>query len=327
MLNVADWPITINEVSALVKGGGRETPLAETWEALEPRPTAAHALPDADHVEITAIAAAQEQHEAEAPVMLPAIAESPAPTLVGEPAQAATVPTVASEDLSDEVIRAIWKSGESVPQLVARLVASGVDALAARARVRAIVNARPTMMAAELAARPASSMNAIPMPAMLIQAPPIPTEPGVSPNIPAMSTGLVMPEPVASLEELPAVLANTMNDTTMPAVAGGEIDDEGIWQLWQAGTKTDDISIAICGKRGGPKADAARDRMYSVVIPRIVADLDCDDLVDRIAAGEPATTDPRYPKLMKRLARSENAPVGNLERSLIKRLTNARQEV
>lgn len=325
--NVADWPITINEVPVLVKGGERGTPPAETWEALEPRPIAAHALPDADHVEITLIAAAPQQQRSAAPVVLPAIAESPASAPVAEPAQAATVPTVASEDLSDEVIRAIWKSGESVPQLVARLVASGVDVLAARARVRAIINARPTMMAAELAARPASSMNAIPMPAMLIQAPPIPTELGVSPNIPAMSMGLLMPEPVASLEELPAVLANTMNDTTMPAMAGGEIDDERIWQLWQAGTKTDDISIAICGKRGGPKADAARDRMYSVVIPRIVADLDCDDLVDRIAAGEPATTDPRYPKLMKRLARSENAPVGNLERSLIKRLTNARQEV
>lgn len=326
MLNVADWPITINEVPALTEGGERETPLAETWEALEPMPIATHALPDDVHAELAPVVAAEEQHEAAAPMMLPAIAESSAPAPVREPAQAATMSAVASEDLSDEVIRAIWKSGESVPQLVARLVASGVDALAARARVRAIVNARPTMMAAELAARPTSSMNAIPMPAMLIQAPPIPTEPGVSPNIPAMSTGLVMPEPVVSLEELPAVLANT-NDTTMPTVAGGEIDDEGIWQLWQAGTKTDDISIAICGKRGGPKADAARDRMYSVVIPRIVADLDCDDLVDRIAAGEPATTDPRYPKLMKRLARSENAPVGNLERSLIKRLTNARQEV
>lgn len=113
----------------------------------------------------------------------------------------------------------------------------------------------------------------------------------------------------------------------MLAVPSGEIDDAGIWQLWLAGTKTDDISIAICGKRGGPKADAARDRMYSVVIPRIVTALDCDDLVDRIAAGEPVTVDPRYGELMKRLARSENAPVGNLERSLIKRLLSARQEV
>lgn len=170
-------------------------------------------------------------------------------------------------------------------------------------------------------------MSAVTMPATLIQAPPIPVEPGLSSKLPAMNVTPLMSEPIAPVDQLPTAPADSMIGTTMPVMQGGEIDDAGIWQLWQAGTKTDDISIAICGKRGGPKADAARDRIYGVVIPRIVAALDCDDLVDRIVAGEPATTDPRYSELMKRLARSENAPVGNLERSLIKRLLSARQEV
>lgn len=277
--DVAEWRISLDEVPALAEGEERE------------------------------ILPADEEQDEGAASFVPLV----------EPIVVIATPTAASEDLSDEAIRAIWRSGESVPQLVARLIARGVDAPTARARVRAIVNARPATTASELAARPFPGMSAIPMPSTLIQAPSIPSEPGISSSIPAMSI-----PPLVSALMTPA---DTMNGTTMPAMLDGEIDDAGIWQLWQAGTKTDDISIAICGKRGGPKADAARDRMYSVVIPRIVTALDCDDLMDRIAAGEPVTADPRYSELMKRLARSGNAPVGNLERSLLKRLTNARQEV
>src|SRR6266545_2751837 len=313
--NPADWPITFAEVPALAdKGGERETPPAQRWELPEATPLAAHVLPDDVQAEIAPMAAAEEQREVDTPIVPPVIAEAPAAAPVVEPAVAVALPIAAPVDLSDDAIRAIWQGGESVPQLVARLVASGVDAPAARVRVRAIVNARPGMSAAT-------------KPAALIQAPPIPIEPGLSSKLPAMNVTSLMSEPGTPIDQLPTAPEDSMIGSAMPAMQHGEIDDEGIWQLWQAGTKTDDISIAICGKRGGPKADAARDRIYGVVIPRIVAALDCDDLVDRIVAGEPATTDPRYSELMKRLARSENAPVGNLERSLIKRLLSARQEV
>ena len=312
--NPADWPITFAELPALAGERDERAPLpAQRWELREVARIADHALADAVQAEIAPIVVAEEQRKADTPVVPLGIFESPVAPVV-EPAVAVAMHTAAPVDLSDDAIRAIWQGGESVPQLVARLVASGVDAPAARARVRAIVNARP-------------SMSAVTMPATLIQTPPIPVALGLSPQLPAMNVTPLLSEPVASVDQHSTAPADSMIGSAMPAMQGGEIDDAGIWQLWQAGTKTDDISIAICGKRGGPKADAARDRIYSVVIPRIVAALDCDDLVDRIVAGEPATTDPRYSELMKRLARSENAPVGNLERSLIKRLLSARQEV
>ena len=67
--------------------------------------------------------------------------------------------------------------------------------------------------------------------------------------------------------------------------------------------------------------------MYRVVIPQIIAELSCGDLADRLVAGEAAAGDPRYPTLMQRIARSENAPSGNLEQALVKRLIAVRLEL
>jgi len=112
-----------------------------------------------------------------------------------------------------------------------------------------------------------------------------------------------------------------------PIAAAPELDDAAIWQRWQAQEKTEDMIYALCGRRGGPKADAARDRLYTVIVPRIVAELGADELVDRLAAGVDVTADPRYTVLMQRLARSETPPAGSLEQSLRRRLIAVRQEV
>ncbi len=66
------------------------------------------------------------------------------------------------------------------------------------------------------------------------------------------------------------------------AASSGDPDDQATRRRWQAGEKTDDMVYALCGRRGGPKAEAARDRIYAVVVPRIVAELDADALVARI---------------------------------------------
>jgi len=198
--------------------------------------------------------------------------------------QAPAAASTAAEALDDAAIRAAWEAGASIPSLIARLTATGVDAATARARVRQAVSVRSGEPAA-----PA------------IVAPPI------------ASRLVVEPAP--------------MNGIETAFTAASELGDEAIWQRWQAGEKTDDLIQALCGRRGGPKADAARDRVYLVVIPRIVAELNADDLVDRLAAGQEIADDPRYPVLMQRLARSETPPAGMLERSLRKRLIAARQEV
>ncbi len=106
-----------------------------------------------------------------------------------------------------------------------------------------------------------------------------------------------------------------------------ELDDRAIWQRWMANEKMDDLVLVLCGRRRGTKADAARDRIYAVVVPRIVAELDASDLVEQLLASDDIPDDPRYELLMKRLARSETLPIGALEQSLRKRLIAARQEV
>ena len=209
------------------------------------------------------------------------------PTQVVElPASVTVLPPELStpvDNLSDDALRTAWQTGESVPQLVGQLVASGMTAVAARARIRALLAARPTLEAPP-------------------QLAPLPVVPVVAPII---------------------VTALTVNATR----DGVTHTDETIWQRWAQGDTMEDLTLALCGKRGGPKADATRDRIYAVVVPRIVAELHVDDLLDRLAAGESATDDPRYAALLKRIARSALLPAGNLERSYVKRLISSRQVV
>jgi hypothetical protein len=228
-------------------------------------------------------------HGTAAPAVAPFM---PAVTPFMQPQAPAAVSTLA-EALDDAAIRAAWEAGASIPSLVARLTAAGVDAATARARVRQAVSVRSGEPAAPALAAP--------------------------PIAPAAALPPIAPPPV--VEPAP------MNGIETAFTAAGELGDEAIWQRWQAGEKTDDLIQALCGRRGGPKADAARDRVYLVVILRIVAELNADDLVDRLAAGQEIADDPRYPVLMQRLARSETPPAGMLERSLRRRLIAARQEV
>jgi len=287
--DLSGWPVLLDDVA---EGREHGTPLATNgWEALDNAPLASaeEVRPDAEHAGLPALPVAAEPPNNAIPAAdhgIPASAVAPfmpAVTPVMQP-QAPAAASTAAEALNDAAIRATWEAGASIPSLVARLTATGVDAATARARVRQAVSVRSGEPAA-----PA------------IVAPPI------------ASRLVVEPAP--------------MNGIETAFTAASELGDEAIWQRWQAGEKTDDLIQALCGRRGGPKADAARDRVYLVVIPRIVAELNADDLVDRLAAGQEISGDPRYPVLMQRLARSETPPAGMLERSLRKRLIAARQEV
>jgi hypothetical protein len=142
---------------------------------------------------------------------------------------------------------------------------------------------------------------------------------------PAASSAPSLPPPTSALRltGMSGILAASMPS----AAAAPDRDDAAIWQRWQAQEKTEDMIYALCGRRGGPKADAARDRLYAVIVPRIVAELGADELVERLAAGELVANDPRYTLLMQRLARSETPPAGSLEQSLRRRLIAVRQEV
>ena len=104
------------------------------------------------------------------------------------------------------------------------------------------------------------------------------------------------------------------------------IDDELIWRRWQANEPTDALVQSLCGRRGGPRADAARDRIYAVVIPRVVAQLGAGDLVAAMVAGQSLSHDPRFQQLLQRLARSAQPPMGMLDQSLRKRLVAMYQQ-
>jgi hypothetical protein len=308
------WPVRLDDEL----GGEHEIPSADVggWEVLD-EPTAASsadARPDADHVALELISTPAEvaaaplpvdtapaagfpnpivaYAAAEMPIMVPTTAwTAPAQPAMSGPIAPPAMPATAVMD--DAAIRAAWQGGESVPDLIARLVAAGESAATARARVRQAISTRP--------AAPSVPIMASIMPAILPPPPP----------------------PVLHLADMNGILAPSM----LPDAGSGDLDNEGIWRRWQAGEKTDDMVYALCGRRGGPKADTARDRIYAVVVPRIVAELGADDLVDRICAGADVTGDPRYAVLMQRLARSEMPPAGSLEQSLRRRLIAARQEV
>lgn len=117
-----------------------------------------------------------------------------------------------------------------------------------------------------------------------------------------------------------------MNATSAPIVPNAPVGDELIWRRWLANEPTDALVLSLCGRRGGPRADAARDQIYAIVIPRVVAQLGAGDLVAALAQGQPITHDPRYQQLLQRLARSAQPPMGMLEQSLCRRLVAAYQE-
>jgi len=253
-----------------------------------------------------------------------ALADAPALCELGrdEGAPSAVAPrsVTAGDALSDDAIRVAWQGGESVPQLVTRLIASGLDLPAARTRVRSIVTVRSATMAADRAGAPAPGISGVTMPFMNVLPPLVPTEVATSLSRPAVSVTALVPASVASVELHPTPSPAAMNGNPMPPMADGALDDAAIWQRWLANEKTEELVFALSGRRGGPRADAARDRIYGVVVPHIVAALDCYDLVARLAAGAAVADDPRYGELLRQIARSAEPPSGNLERACRTRL-------
>lgn len=193
--------------------------------------------------------------------------------------------------LSDEALRMAWRAGTPITALTDQLVAAGLDLPAARARVRAVLAQRPP--AQPIPVLEDHSLNAI-----------------EAPNI------------LNSQHKA----ERSMNATSAPIVPNAPVGDELIWRRWLANEPTDALVLSLCGRRGGPRADAARDQIYAIVIPRVVAQLGAGDLVAALAQGQPITHDPRYQQLLQRLARSAQPPMGMLEQSLCRRLVAAYQE-
>lgn len=220
--------------------------------------------------------------------------------------------------LDDDALRAAWQTGATLPQLVARLVALGFDAPAARARIRAIVGGRAPTQGA--------SMSATVMPFM-----PVSDLPAVGSRRSAVALGTADRQPPTAMPPIsagePTLLhalpahddALGINGPAM-AIMPNETLDDIIWRSWCTQQPTDALVQQLSGRRGGPKAEAARDRIYATVIPRIVAELGAADLATQLVRGVAAADDPRYPELLRRMARSELPPAGMLERAMLRRL-------
>lgn len=193
--------------------------------------------------------------------------------------------------LSDDALFRAWRAGSPITALAEQLVAAGLDLPAARARVRAVLAQRPPAQPADTPAH--ASPNA-----------------GSAPNT----------------SELEQDAEAGMNAIGAPIMPDAPIDDELIWRRWQANEPTDALVQSLCGRRGGPRADAARDRIYAVVIPRVVAQLGAGDLVAAMVAGQSLSHDPRFQQLLQRLARSAQPPMGMLDQSLRKRLVAMYQQ-
>ena len=126
-----------------------------------------------------------------------------------------------------------------------------------------------------------------------------------------------------------------LEDTVLPLdadVALPDGDDRSgdahIWVRWANNEELTDIIRALCGYTRGRAADAARDRVYRVVAPRIVAELDAELLVTRLLDGRlPLRSQgPQLEQLLRRMNRQAGPVTGVIREKTIARLVTAMRE-
>ncbi len=98
-------------------------------------------------------------------------------------------------------------------------------------------------------------------------------------------------------------------DTTATGATGltPSSDDTAIWAAWEANMDMLAIVKDLCGFIKGVQATATRERIYQVVVPRVVAELDAWAVVDRVVTNRPVLKSQQalYEHLLRRLNRQQ----------------------
>jgi hypothetical protein len=150
-------------------------------------------------------------------------------------------------------------------------------------------------------------------------------------STPMVSAITASPLPVLDQHDMSAFQNPTPASLDMAAPLPDADDlfgDEQVWARWTAGEELTDIIRALCGYTRGRAADEARDRVYRVVVPRIVAELDADVLVTRLLDGrQPLRSQvPQLDELLKRMNRQAGPVTGVIRDKTIARLIASMRE-
>ena len=150
-------------------------------------------------------------------------------------------------------------------------------------------------------------------------------------STPMVSAITASPLPVLDQHDMSAFQSPTPASLDMAAPLPDADDlfgDEQVWARWTAGEELTDIIRALCGYTRGRAADEARDRVYRVVVPRIVAELDADVLVTRLLDGrQPLRSQvPQLDELLKRMNRQAGPVTGVIRDKTIARLIASMRE-
>ena len=264
-------------------------------------------------------------------------------------------------------VRAAWCVGTGMAELV-DLVAGqnpGADRSLIRRTIRALLDARAAAGAAgsTLSTTPLWSVRApsdsaaradtvkaldtahaplapdVPL-NMALQSPPTPDlapdlggDPGTLETAPAAAPirdlPAVLPFVVADEQTVQLDMAAAAPDSAVaPASDDDSLSDDAVWARWSNGVELVEISRAISGYTRGRAADQARDRVYRVVVPRIVTALDADMLITRLIEGRkplPSQT-LLFEELLRQLNRQSGQVTGVIREKTIARLLELMRE-
>jgi len=139
------------------------------------------------------------------------------------------------------------------------------------------------------------------------------------------------PLPVLDQHDLSALQSSTPTSLDTAALLPHTDDlfsDELVWARWTNNEELTDIIRTLCGYTRGRAADEARDRVYRIVVPRIVAELDADVLVTRLLDGrQPLRLQKeQLDELLKRMNRQAGPVTGVIRDKTIARLVTAMRE-
>jgi hypothetical protein len=104
---------------------------------------------------------------------------------------------------------------------------------------------------------------------------------------------------------------------------------DAIWAEWVQDVPLEDMIKARCGFTRGVAANRVRDRIYRIVIPRIVIDLQAEDLISRLCEDrKPLKAQAElYETLLRRVVRQNRPVTGALQEAMHERIVSVMQSM
>ncbi|HEX6293028.1 MAG TPA: hypothetical protein VFZ66_27845 [Herpetosiphonaceae bacterium] len=238
--------------------------------------------------------------------------------LLAPEAPAETVP-----GWSDARIWTTWQAGTGIPALVRQIAASCPerDPATIRQAVKAGIDrhlAERTRLGATQAAA------GVILPSLSSDEPfgRAPVQAGAHAQTPdGMVAGSSRPPSGAATTALSSAAGGMDAPDVAPEAASASgltahADDDAIWTAWQADVPLLALMRDLSGFDRGAQAEAARERIYQVVVPRLVADVDAWDIVERVVANKRPlrAQEERYDALLQRMNR-QRYPAGGAVRT------------